>query len=41
MSDEESGGAIEPGDQDRSSPDILVPPKRELVPLPGLVAIAF
>jgi hypothetical protein len=41
MSDEERGGAIEPRDQDRSSPDILVPPKRELVPLPGLVAIAF
>ena len=45
MSDERSN-KIEPVDEGRSSMDAVgesktVPPKRELVPLPGLVAISF
>jgi hypothetical protein len=46
MSDEERSGSVEPADQQQSSTNVggdltSVPPKRELVPLPGLVAISF
>jgi hypothetical protein len=47
MSDEERNGSVQPADQSKLSADAVVevnpasPPKRELVPLPGLVAISF
>jgi hypothetical protein len=46
MSDEESGNNVEPAEQDLPSIDAVgesqdaPPPKRELFPLPGLVAIS-
>lgn len=47
MSDEENSGSVQPADQSEPSVDAVAerntapPPKRELVPLPGLVAISF
>jgi hypothetical protein len=47
MSDEERNGSVQPADQSQpsaeviSEPNTAPSPKRELVPLPGLVAISF
>lgn len=47
MSDEENSGSVQPEDPSEPSVDAVAerntapPPKRELVPLPGLVAISF
>lgn len=46
MSDEQHNSSIQPADQSEPSADAVAdpntaPPKRELVPLPGLVAISF